>query len=95
MDNLSGDIKITKNAATRINAIFTGENKKGVALKISVVGRECSGMTYNLTFDKEEKEFDKYIVYIGNKILCDVISLFYVKATQIDLSNGMLSDGFK
>ena len=50
-NNLSEDIILTDNAAKRVNAILTGEKKIGYALRISVVGGGCSGMSYNLAFD--------------------------------------------
>ena len=81
-NNLSEDIILTKNAARRVNAILKGENKEGYALRVSVTGGGCSGMSYNLTFDNNEGEFD-------------VKSWFYVKGTEIDFSDDLLSGGFQ
>ena len=53
--NIQDDIKITKNAAKRVISILKGDGKEGHALRISVVGGGCSGMSYNLTFDEKEK----------------------------------------
>ena len=88
-------IKLTDNAAKRVNAILTGEKKEGYFLRVSVVGGGCSGMSYNLSFDNQEKEFDKIYESNGIKVVCDVKSWFYVKGTEIDFSNDMLSGGFK
>ena len=62
-------IIITDNAAKRVNAILKGEDKQGYALRVSVVGGGCSGMSYNLTFDSKEKEFDKIYHCKGIKIV--------------------------
>ena len=94
-NNLSEEIILTKNAAKRVNAILVGEKKEGYALRISVQGGGCSGMSYNLTFDNQEAEFDKVYSSQGIKIVCDVKSWFYVKGTEIDFSNDLLSGGFK
>ena len=93
--NQLDDVILTSNAATRVNAILKGEKKEGFALRVSVVGGGCSGMSYNLTFDNEEKEFDKVYHSKGIKILCDIKSWFYVKGTEIDFSDDLLSGGFK
>ena len=93
--NQLDDVILTSNAATRVNAILKGEKKEGFALRVSVVGGGCSGMSYNLTFDNEEKEFDKVYYSKGIKILCDIKSWFYVKGTEIDFSDDLLSGGFK
>ena len=95
VNNLKDDIILTENAAKRVNAILDGEGKKGFALRISVTGGGCSGMSYNLTFDGDVKEFDKVYKSKGVKIVCDIKSWFYVKGTEIDFSDDLLSGGFK
>jgi len=92
---LNEDIKLTDNAVKRVNAILTGEKKEGYFLRISVVGGGCSGMSYNLSFDNKEDEFDKMYECNGVKVVCDVKSWFYVKGTEIDFSDDLLSGGFK
>jgi len=94
-DNLNESITLTKNAAKRVNAILNGENKKGYALRVTVNGGGCSGMSYNLTFDNKQKEFDKIYESNGVKIFCDIKSWVYVKGTEIDFSDDLLSGGFK
>ena len=91
----SDEISVTKNAAKRINAILTGEDKTNHSLRISVIGGGCSGMSYNLTFDDKINEFDKIYKSNGVKIICDVKSWFYVKGTEVDFSNDLLSGGFQ
>ncbi len=95
MDKISEEITLTKDAAKRINAILKGDGKEGHALRISVTGGGCSGMSYNLTFDEKEKEFDKIYESNGIKIVCDVKSWFYVKGTEVDFSDDLLSGGFQ
>ena len=95
IDDLNEQITLTKNAAKRVNAILTGEGKKDYFLRVNVSGGGCSGMSYNLTFDNEEKEFDKLYESRCVKIVCDIKSWFYVKGTEIDFSDDLLSGGFK
>ena len=92
---LTDKITLTDNAAKRVNAILSGEKKEGYALRVSVVGGGCSGMSYNLTFDNNEEEFDKVYFSKDIKIICDVKSWFYVKGTKIDFSDDLLSGGFQ
>ena len=80
------NISVTDNAAKRVNAILIGEKKEGYILRNSVVGGGCSGMSYILSFDNKEGEFDKIYHCKGIKIVCDVKSWFYVKGTEIDFS---------
>ena len=94
-ESLNDKVVLTDNAAKRVNAILTGEKKEGYFLRVSVTNGGCSGMSYNLTFDNKEEEFDKIYVSKGVKILCDIKSWFYVKGTEIDFSDDLLSGGFK
>ena len=94
-ESLNDKVVLTDNAAKRVNAILTGEKKEGYFLRVSVTNGGCSGMSYNLTFDNKEDEFDKIYVSKGVKILCDIKSWFYVKGTEIDFSDDLLSGGFK
>ena len=89
------EITVTKQAASRVNVILEGEGKVGYGLRASVVGGGCSGMTYNLSFDNKQGEFDK--VYESNeiKIYCDLKSWLYLKGTEVDFSDDMLSGGFQ
>jgi len=91
----SDKISVTINAAKRINAILTGENKTNHSLRVSVIGGGCSGMSYNLTFDDKINEFDKTYESNGIKIVCDVKSWFYVKGTEVDFSDDLLAGGFQ
>ena len=93
--DIQENIKVTKSAAKRITSILKGDGKEGFALRISVTGGGCSGMNYNLTFDNQENEFDKIYKSNGITIVCDVKSWFYVKGTEVDFSNDLLTGGFK
>ena len=95
-ENIDSDkISVTANAAKRVIAILKGEGKANHALRVSVTGGGCSGMSYNLTFDDKINEFDKIYESNGIKIVCDVKSWFYVKGTEVDFSNDLLSGGFQ
>ena len=92
---INESIILTNDAAKRVSAILSGEDKKGYFLRVSVSNGGCSGMSYNLTFDNNEEEFDKIFESKGIKIICDLKSWFYVRGTEIDFSDDLLSGGFK
>ena len=94
-DFLNTKIALTDSAIKRIKAILNGEDKLNHALRISVVGGGCSGMSYNLSFDENKGEFDKVFEIDGVKVYCDLKSWLYVKGTTVDFSDDLLSGGFK
>ena len=62
---------------------------------MSVEGGGCSGMTYKMDFDKQQKEFDKVFESNGLKVICDLKSWLYLKDVRIDYSDDLLNGGFK
>jgi len=92
---MNEEIKVTEKAAARVNVILEGEKKVGFGLRVSVVGGGCSGMTYNMSFDNKQGEFDKVFESNGIKVYCDLKSWLYLKGTEVDFSDDMLSGGFQ
>ena len=95
IENINEALSITKPAAKRIKAILKAEDKATFALRLLVEGGGCSGMNYNMSFDAKQGDFDKVYESNGIKILCDLKSWLYLKGTQVDFSDDLLSGGFK
>jgi len=66
-------------------------NDAGVAgkpdyfLRVGVVGGGCSGLSYKLDFDTEDK---------GIKIVTDLKSFLYLVNTELEFSDGLNGKGF-
>ena len=88
-------IIVTQKAVKRLKAVMQADGKKGFFLRMSVEGGGCSGMTYNMDFEKSKKEFDKMFKSNGLTILCDLKSWLYLKDVEIDYSDDLLNGGFK
>ncbi|MCA1802608.1 MAG: iron-sulfur cluster assembly accessory protein [Rhodothermaceae bacterium] len=91
-------IIISERAAGRLAEIrqndAIGEN---VPLRIGVAGGGCSGLTYQLDFEKEElpagtkdKEFESN----GVRIVVDMRSFLYLAGTELDYTDGFEGKGF-
>ena len=88
-------IIVTQKAVKRLRAVMQADGKDGYFLRMSVEGGGCSGMTYNMDFEKSKKEFDKIFKSNGLTVLCDLKSWLYLKDVEIDYSNDLLNGGFK
>ena len=88
-------ITLSSSAADKVRSSLKIEKKEGYYLRMSIEGGGCSGMNYKMTFDKEEKEFDKIFESEGIKIICDLQSWMYLKGTNVEYSDDMLNGGFK
>jgi iron-sulfur cluster assembly protein len=88
-------ITVTPRAVQRLQAVMAGEQKTGYGLRLSVVGGGCSGLSYQMTFDNQAREFDKVFTSNGLTIYCDLKSWLYLKGVEIDYSDDILNGGFK
>ena len=92
------------------NAIFISEKAKakvqslmaeaGIAndpsyfVRVSVVGGGCSGLSYKLDFDNEQKPMDQVFENNGIKVVTDLKSFLYLVNTTLDFSDGLNGKGF-
>lgn len=89
------EIKITEKAAKQIKRIKEeNEIAPEFGLRVGVKGGGCSGLTYQLGFDGEQKEGDTVIEEYGLKLFVDGKSLFYLMGTTLDFSDGLNGKGF-
>lgn len=63
-------------------------------LRVSVVGGGCSGLSYKLDFDKEEKPMDQVFEDKGIKVVTDLKSFLYLVNTTLEFSDGLNGKGF-
>lgn len=63
-------------------------------LRVSVVGGGCSGLSYKLDFDNEQKPMDQVFEDKGIKIVTDLKSFLYLVNTELDFSDGLNGKGF-
>ena len=88
-------INVTKDAVKKLKNVMKSDDKENYFLRMSVEGGGCSGMTYKMDFDREQKEFDKVFESNGLKVICDLKSWLYLKDVKIDYSDDLLNGGFK
>jgi len=92
---IESEIKITEKASKEVKKIMEENNiPAGYGLRVGVKGGGCSGLTYTLGFDGEQKEGDTVIETNEIKLLVDGKSLFYLSGTELDFSDGLNGKGF-
>lgn len=91
----NSSISITENAVKQVFQIME-ENSipKDHSLRVSVKGGGCSGFTYQLGFDDEQKDGDTTVELNNLKVVVDGKSLFYLMGTELDYSSGLNGKGF-
>jgi iron-sulfur cluster assembly accessory protein len=89
------ELKLTDKAIQQVKAILARENFEGYGLRVAVVGGGCSGFSYGLDFEKEQRPGDTVLEMDGLKVYLDEPSAKYLKGTVIDYVSGLHGAGFK
>ncbi len=89
-------IKITDEAKNKIAALLQeeGSNIQESYVRVGVTSGGCSGLSYNLVFDKELKIEDKMFEDNGVRILVDKKSFLYLVGMTLEYSGGLNGKGF-
>jgi iron-sulfur cluster assembly protein len=70
------------------------DQNAGWFLRVGVAGGGCSGLSYKLDFDNEQKPTDQVFDNNGVKIITDLKSFLYLVNTTLDFSDGLNGKGF-
>jgi iron-sulfur cluster assembly protein len=71
-----------------------GFNPNTDFVRVGVKSGGCSGLSYDLNFDKDQKENDKVFESNGVKIIVDTKSFLYLIGTTLEYSGGLNGTGF-
>jgi iron-sulfur cluster assembly protein len=94
MDNA---ILVSDKAKEKVQKLMTDAgvaNDPSYFLRVSVVGGGCSGLSYKLDFDNEQKPMDQVFEHNGVKVVTDLKSFLYLVNTVLEFSDGLNGKGF-
>jgi iron-sulfur cluster assembly protein len=87
-------IKITESALKEIKNIIVQKNvPEGYGLRVGVQGGGCSGLSYQLGFDKAREHDNQYTID-EVLIVIDKRHLLYLAGMEIDFQDGLNARGF-
>ena len=89
-------IKVSDTAKTKISQLMTegGFNVGDDFVRVGVKSGGCSGLSYELDFDKLKNENDKLFEDNKVKIIVDKKSFLYLIGTTLEYSGGLNGKGF-
>ena len=88
-------ITITDKAKHKVEELMKESGlDKGYFLRVSVQGGGCSGLSYKMDFDDEEKPGDQFFEDQGIRLALDMKSFLYLAGTELDFSDGLNGKGF-
>ncbi|NRB83306.1 MAG: iron-sulfur cluster assembly accessory protein [Winogradskyella sp.] len=89
-------IKVSEQAKKKVVELMgdDGYNPDTDYIRVGVKSGGCSGLSYDLKFDKEQIEGDKVFEDNGVKIIVDKKSFLYLIGTTLEYSGGLNGTGF-
>jgi iron-sulfur cluster assembly protein len=89
-------IKVSETAKKKVIELMTDEgfNATSDFVRVGVKSGGCSGLSYDLKFDNEQKEDDKVFEDNDVKIIVDKKSFLYLIGTTLEYSGGLNGAGF-
>ena len=89
-------IKVSEIAKKKVVELMTDEGYNASAdyVRVGVKSGGCSGLSYDLSFDKKQEEGDKVFEDNDIKIIVDKKSFLYLIGTTLEYSGGLNGTGF-
>ena len=88
-------IQVSDQAKEKLLSLMKEEgHSEGAYVRVGVTSGGCSGLSYDLGFDAEEKSDDKLFEDNGVRILVNKKSFLYLIGTILEYSGGLNGKGF-
>ncbi len=87
-------IKLTSNAATKVNSLLKKQGRPSGVLRVAVVGGGCSGLQYKMDLQDGPANRDILVETAGVRVVVDPKSALYVTGSELDFIDA-LEGGFK
>ncbi len=88
-------IKATEAAGRRIQMLLQKHHKPGGALRISIVGGGCSGLSYKMDLADAPVKGDILVETAGARILVGQKSALYLTGSTLDYVDALIGGGFR
>ncbi len=86
-------VSLTPEAATKVKELLAQE-PQGTHLRLFVQRGGCSGYTYGMTLDTEQREGDQVLDQHGVQLLADGLAVRMLRGAQIDYTKSVMGEGF-
>ena len=88
-------IQVSQSASKKIKALRDEEGKgPEFFLRVQIKKGGCSGLSYSMSFEQENKTQDKIFEHFGERIAVDPESYMYLIGMTLDYQGGLNGKGF-
>ncbi|SEN21303.1 iron-sulfur cluster assembly protein [Paenisporosarcina quisquiliarum] len=85
---------LSEAAAYRVKEMMAHNGEEGSALRVSVNGGGCSGLSYGMGFEKEKQQEDIELHQHGIDIVVSTEDASILNGTTIDYKESLMGGGF-
>lgn len=88
-------IQLTEKAVAEVKRIIQDQKlPAGTGLRVGVKGGGCSGFSYAMGFEAQQREGDQVETVHGVPVFCDSKSSLYLNGITIDFQDSLMGRGF-
>jgi iron-sulfur cluster assembly accessory protein len=88
-------IKVTENAARRLNSLLEKQGRPDGALRVAIIGGGCSGLQYKMDLVDGPMPRDILVHSANVRVVIDPKSALFVSGSLLDFSDDLQKGGFK
>ncbi len=88
-------IKVTENAAQKLQSLLQKQGRANGALRVAVIGGGCSGLQYKMDLVDGPMNRDIMVESSSVRVVVDPKSALFVSGSLLDFSDDLQKGGFK
>ncbi len=88
-------LQLTETAVSQVKRLIEGQGNPELKLRVGVKGGGCSGMSYTLALDTQQKEGDEAFSFDDVTVLVDMKSYLFLNGTTLNYVEDVMGGGFK
>lgn len=88
-------VRATTLAGEKVNEFAAKQGFSEGALRVSIVGGGCSGLSYKLDLVGAPRKSDILVETAGARVVVDVKSALFLSGSELDYSSALINGGFK
>ncbi|MDV2504543.1 MAG: iron-sulfur cluster insertion protein ErpA [bacterium] len=88
-------LQLTETAVSQVKRLIEGQGNPELKLRVGVKGGGCSGMSYTLALDTQQREGDEAFSFDDVTVLVDMKSYLFLNGTTLDYVEDVMGGGFK
>lgn len=88
------NVTISHSASAKIKQMLEDNDVSHPGIRLMIIGGGCSGLSYDMDFESEEREGDLTSVQEGITLYVDPMSLQYIDGTSVDYIETFKYSGF-